>query len=269
LNHKAESLTVTGQLMIRPCMQTPELSIIVPARDEEDNIAPLLEELDKLPWPPDFAWEVIVIDDASADRTLERLQRARKQHPELRVLTFLNHHGKSAALAAGISASKGSLIGMMDADLQNCPVDFLPMLEMLRLDPGLTLIQGSRTRRQDSWAKHQASRLGFFTRRIFLGDHIRDSGCALRLMRREQAAVLPLHYEGLHRFLPLLAELHGGKVREVPVSHRPRFSGHSKYRIGPFSRGVCGFLDLLAVRWMMWRQRSIVPDGNSRTTEVV
>jgi len=241
-------------------MKTPELSILVPARDEEGNISPLLEELEKLPWPPDFAWEVIVIDDASGDRTLERLRDARKRHPKLSVLSFPTHRGKSAALAAGISAAKGSLIGMMDADLQNCPADFLPMLEMLRHNPALTLIQGSRTRRQDSWAKRQASRLGFFTRRIFLGDHIRDSGCALRLMRRDQAAVLPLHYEGLHRFLPLLAELHGGKVREIPVSHRPRFSGHSKYHIGPLSRGVCGFLDLLAVRWMMWRRRTITSD---------
>ena len=241
-------------------METPELSIIVPARDEEDNIAPLLVELSELPWPPDFAWEVIVVDDASADQTRDRLRQAGNRHPFLRVLAFRTHRGKSAALASGISASRGSLIGMMDADLQNAPADFLPMLEILRRESTVTFIQGHRTRRQDSWAKRQASRLGFITRRIFLGDRVRDSGCALRLMRRSQAVVLPLHFEGLHRFLPLLAELHGGCVREVAVHHRPRHSGHSKYRIGPLSRGVCGFLDLLAVRWMMWRKRPVTAD---------
>ncbi|MFZ4681841.1 MAG: glycosyltransferase family 2 protein [Terrimicrobiaceae bacterium] len=246
-------------------MEPPELSIIVPARDEEDNIAPLLAELRELAWPADFAWEVIVIDDASRDRTLDRLREAGKDYPALRVLSFPSHRGKSAALAAGIAASQGTLIGMMDADLQNCPADFLPMREILRREPAVTFIQGHRTDRRDSWAKRQASGLGFLTRRIFLSDRVRDSGCALRLMRRSQAVVLPLHFEGLHRFLPLLAELHGGCVREVPVRHRPRHSGQSKYRIGPVSRGVCGFLDLLAVRWMMWRKRPIAANTIARS----
>lgn len=238
-------------------MKTPILSIIVPARDEENNIEPLLEELDQLPWPPDLvsSWEVIVIDDASRDRTLERLRQAQARHPALRVLRFTYHRGKSAALAAGITASRGAFLGMMDADLQNCPGDFLPMMDLLRQEPEVTFLQGHRIHRRDSWARRQASRLGFWSRRIFLGDRVRDAGCALRLMRRSQAVLFPLHYEGIHRFLPLLAGLHGGTVREFPVAHRPRHSGQSKYHVGPVARGVGGFLDLLAVRWMMWRKR--------------
>jgi dolichol-phosphate mannosyltransferase len=244
----------------RPCMEIPELSIIIPARDEEGNIQPLLAELESVMSAAGLRWEVIVIDDASSDQTGDQLRDARLQHPTLKVLSFGSHRGKSAALAAGILASRGLLIGTMDADLQNCPVDFLPMIAMMNQDPGLTLIQGHRIRRRDSWTKRQASRLGFFTRRIILGDHVRDTGCALRLLRRRQAIDLPLHYEGMHRFLPFLVVLNGGKVQEVPVDHRPRNSGHSKYHVGPLTRGLGGFLDLLVVRWMMWRRRAVTDD---------
>jgi dolichol-phosphate mannosyltransferase len=250
-------------------MKTPTLSIIVPARDEEDNIEPLLEELHQLPWPPELisAWEVIVIDDASRDRTLERLRKAGTRHPALRILRFPTHRGKSAALATGIAASRGEFVGMMDADLQNCPQDLLPMMDLLRREPEITFLQGHRIRRRDSPARKMASQLGFWSRRIFLGDRVRDAGCALRLMRRSQAVLLPLHYEGVHRFLPLLAELHGGTVREFPASHRPRHAGHSKYHVGPVARGVCGFLDLLAVRWMMWRKRETAAQPLAETGE--
>ena len=239
---------------------SPEISIIVPARDEEKNIRPLLEELDSVLSAAALAWEVIVVDDASRDLTLDRLRDAQRRFTALKVLVIRKHGGQSAALAAGIAAARGTLIGMMDADLQNCPADFLPMLRMLREDPAASMIQGLRVRRRDSWAKRQASLLGYWTRRIVLGDRVRDAGCTLRLLRRACATGLPLHYKGLHRFIPFLAALNGGKVLEIPVDHRPRHSGRSKYHIGLLSRGACGFLDLLAVRWMAWRRCPVIAE---------
>ncbi len=234
----------------------PAFSVIIPARDEAENIAPLLKELEEVLAGCGFSWEVIVVDDGSTDGTDARLRdEARQLEGRLRVLTFANHRGKSAALAAGIRASRGVLLGMMDADLQNCPADFLPMLKILRDEPGVTFLQGCRHNRQDTPAKKMASRVGRSMRRIFLGDRFVDSGCGLRVMRRSTAEQLPLHWEGMHRFLPFLAELNGGMVREIAIGHRPRHAGRSKYHIGPVSRGVCGFLDLLAVRWMVWRKR--------------
>ena len=249
-------------------METSLFSIIIPARDEEDNIRPLLDELEEVLSQTSWDWEVIVIDDGSRDRTLECLREAGKRQTRLKILTFRSHRGKSAALAAGIAGARGSLLGMMDADLQNCPADFLPMLRVLEQESGVMLVQGSRVNRRDSWAKCQASRVGFLIRRILLGDRIRDTGCAQMVIRREAAVELPLHFEGLHRFLPFLVSLQGGGVRELPVTHRPRHSGRSKYRIGVLSRGWCGFLDLLAVRWMKWRRRKTRPDGEAGVQEV-
>lgn len=236
-------------------MPIPEFSIVIPARDEEGNIQPLLQELETIMTSARISWEVLIIDDASSDQTLSRLREALLRHPALRVLTFPVHRGKSAALAAGLAHAQGALIGMMDADLQNCPADFLPLLDTMRQEPGIALLQGIRLERKDSWTRRRASEIGRLARRVLLGDAVSDAGCAFRILRRDPANRLPLHFEGLHRFVPYLVARQGGEVREVPVHHRPRFSGHSKYRIGPINRGIFGLLDLLAVRWMVWRNR--------------
>ncbi|MEX1118012.1 MAG: glycosyltransferase family 2 protein [Terrimicrobiaceae bacterium] len=234
-----------------------ELSVIIPARDEEGNIAALITELAEVLPVDDLIWEVIVVDDGSVDGTRDRLVEAGQRYKNLKIVGLPTRQGKSAALAAGISGSMGSLIGMMDADLQNCPKDFWPMIRILREESQLAGVQGCRVHRQDSWAKRCAARLGFVARRLVLGDTVRDVGCGIRVLRREMALQLPLHFEGMHRFIPCLIRLYGGEVREISVDHRPRFAGHSKYHIGVVSRGICGFLDLLAVRWMIWRKREI------------
>jgi len=246
-----------------------DLSIVIPARNEEGNVLPLLEEIDAIFAESSFRWEVVFVDDASSDSTLIRLQAAILRYPTLKGLSLAQHCGKSAALAAGIVAAEGCTIGMMDADLQNCPHDFLAMLRMMDEDPSLALIQGHRSCRQDSWARNWASAVGFWMRRMILRDQVRDSGCAIRLIRRQSAADLPLHYEGMHRFIPFLVKLQGGKVVEIPVGHRPRRFGHSKYRIGPVSRGLFGFFDLLAVRWMMWRRRKLAVNRVSHCDVIV
>ena len=245
-------------------MPTPEFSIVIPARDEEGNIRPLLEELETVMTASGLVWEVLVIDDASSDQTLARLREAMVRHPTLTVLHFPAHRGKSAALAAGIARARGTFIGLMDADWQNCPADFLPLLETMRREPGITLQQGARPERQDSWARRLASEIGRLARRVLLKDTVRDAGCAFRLLRRDSAVRLPLHFEGLHRFVPHLVALQGGQVREVSVHHRPRLSGQSKYHVGPVCRGIYGLLDLLVIRWMMWRLRPLDAEDISR-----
>ncbi len=245
-----------------------EFSVIIPARDEEGNISPLLAELEGVMSSNGLAWEVIVVDDGSVDATRPRLIEASQHHDNLRILTLPAHRGKSAALAVGISASKGELIGTMDADLQNCPKDFWPMIRILHDQPVVTMVQGCRIRRQDGWARRVAAKLGFVARNVVLGDSMKDVGCGIRIFRRELALKLPLHFEGMHRFLPALTRLHGGEVREIPVDHRQRHSGHSKYHIGLISRGLYGFLDLLAVRWMIWRKRETGGDEISNQDNI-
>ncbi len=233
-----------------------EFSVIIPARDEEGNIHPLLDELSVLLAGGSLNWEVLVVDDGSSDGTLRALLDVGVRLDRLKILCLKTPQGKSAALAAGISVARGDFLGMMDADMQNCPKDFLPMIHMLKADPKLTLVQGHRVRRHDSWARRKVADIGFFARKILLGDQVQDTGCGLRVMRRDAARQLPLQFEGLHRFIPILIELGGGRVCEIPVDHRPRHAGRSKYHIGFLSRGGCGLLDLLAVRWMIWRKRS-------------
>ncbi len=233
----------------------PELSIIIPMRNEEGNAVPLFEEIRGVFGKPGIPWEAVFVDDASTDGTLGELKNLASQDPRVGVLILPTHQGKSAALAAGVSVARGGFWGMMDGDLQNCPADLLRMVEVLKSDPSVDFIQGMRRMRKDSFSKRVASRVGLYARRMVLGDSCPDSGCGLRAMRSKAGEQLPLHFEGMHRLLPYLCRVHGGKVLDMSVEHRPRHAGSSKYHVGPISRGLCGFLDLLAARWMKWRLR--------------
>lgn len=234
----------------------PELSIIIPVRNEEGNVRPLLAEIEDVFRRSDIPWEVLFVDDASTDSTRVHLQALTLENPKVGVLIFDIHQGKSAALAAGIAVARGQFLAMMDGDLQNCPADLLKMVEVMKADPSIDFVQGVRKDRRDSWAKKAASRVGLFARLAVLSDPCPDSGCGLRVMTREAGGMLPLHFEGTHRLLPFLSRIRGGNVLDMPIGHRPRHAGVSKYHVGPISRGLCGFLDLLAARWMKWRLRS-------------
>lgn len=226
----------------------PWLSVVIPAFNEEANLeachrelVPVLEGLGR-------PFEVIVVDDGSTDRTFEVLTGLAAADPRLRLIRFRRNAGQTAALDAGFKAALGEVVATMDADLQNDPRD-IPRL-LAQLGP-YDAACGWRVRRQDPWIKRVSSRIANAVRNRLTAEAIHDTGCSLKAYRRECLARLKL-YRGMHRFLPTLLKLEGFRVVEVPVNHRPRRAGRSKYSIG--NRLWAGLADLLAVRWMMRRR---------------
>ncbi|MFM1887179.1 MAG: Undecaprenyl-phosphate 4-deoxy-4-formamido-L-arabinose transferase [Pseudomonadota bacterium] len=239
--------------------QTPDLSVIAPAHNEAENIDPLVTELVAILDPTGIRFEILVVDDGSTDATADALRSLSAQHTALRPLQLPaggrgRGQGQSAALHAAIRASRGRWIAMLDADLQNDPADLPAMVQRLR-EESLDLLQGDRSaNRRDTAFRRFSSWIGRATRRLLLGDTIRDTGCSLRVMRREVAESLPLQFRGVHRFIPLLARQSGYRVAECPVRHRPRVAGHSKY--GAWNRALPGLIDCFAVAWMGRRRRN-------------
>jgi len=237
-----------------------ELSVIAPAHNEQDNVVPLVEELVAVLDPLGIEYEVIVVDDGSTDSTRARLLELAPGQPRLRVLAMARTpvgrgNGQSAAMHAAIRASRGRLIAMLDADRQNDPADLPEMLRRLESE-GADVVQGDRTaNRRDTLVRRVSSWVGRATRRLLLADTIRDTGCSLRVLRREVAEMLPLQFRGMHRFIPITARQLGHRVIEVPVRHRPRVAGSAKY--GIWNRALPGLIDCFAVRWMRARRRPV------------
>lgn len=232
--------------------EVPAVTVVVPARDEEENVGPLVNEVEAVLRGRGVAFELVIVDDGSRDRTAESLAVLAASRPWLRPLGLGTASGKSAALRAGILAACADVVATMDADLQDDPADLPAMLELIGRAEA-DFVQGCRVRRADGAVRGAAAWVGRLTRRLVLGDSTRDTGCGLRAMRASVARALPLDLEGMHRFLPHLARELGARVVEVPVSHRPRRAGRSHY--GLVDRGFSGFADLLAVRWMARRRR--------------
>jgi dolichol-phosphate mannosyltransferase len=230
----------------------PELSIVVPALNEEDNVAPLVEQVQRAILDTGIAAELIVVDDGSTDRTLPRLLDLRRTRPWLRVLHRDRAMGQSAAMYAGIQAAGGRFTATLDADLQNDPADLPQMLDQVRRGAA-DMAQGLRARRRDTAVRRASSWVGRTARGLILGDKIRDTGCTTRVLRTELARQLPLQFHGMHRFMPAYARILGAKVIEVPVNHRLRAAGVAKY--GMWNRGWVGLIDCFAVRWMSRRYR--------------
>lgn len=232
----------------------PDLSLIVPAYNEEASLpalyARILETLGNR-----LSWELILVDDGSSDRTAERAIAISKKDARVRALSLARNSGQTTATRVGIEASRGSLIATVDADLQNDPIDLPAMIDKLAENPDVHAVVGYRTVRRDNWLRRVSSRLGNGVRNRLSGDHIRDTGCSLKVFRATPLKSMPL-FEGMHRFLPTLLRFHGYRVIEHPVSHHPRTTGESKY--GVLNRAWVSFKDLLAVRWM--RSRIIRPD---------
>jgi dolichol-phosphate mannosyltransferase len=225
---------------------TPDLSVVFPVYNEEENVPILLEEirsaLEGKPW----TYEIVAVDDGSSDRSLEVLRQSRATHPTLRIITLDRNSGQTAALDAAWRAARGKFVVSLDADLQNDPADIPALMRKLE-DSSSDMVAGVRVKRQDTWSKKIQSRIGNGVRNWITNDNITDTGCSLKLVRREAIEGVRL-FTGMHRFLPTLVRMQGYKVVEMPVNHRARKYGVSKYTA--LNRAFRGLADCLAVRWM-------------------
>ena len=229
----------------------PWASVIIPIKDERDNLIPLTEQLLKILRSRDESraapFEILYIDDGSADGSDDLLDELSVQHAEVRVLHFDRNYGQSSAFDAGFKQSTGDLVITMDGDLQNDPADIGTLLAYVK---DFDLVCGWRTNRHDSLLRKVSSRIANAVRSAVTGDRVHDTGCSLKIFRRTVVNKMQL-FEGMHRFFPALALMHGFAITEVPVRHYPRTHGVSKYGVG--NRLFKGLYDLFAVRWMQQR----------------
>jgi dolichol-phosphate mannosyltransferase len=221
----------------------PEISVVVPVYNEEENVVTLQNEISRALREKKF--EIIFVDDGSSDATAARIGRG----PEIRVLRFEKNAGQSAATYAGLHAARGTTVIIMDGDLQNDPAD-IPKL-LAEMERGADLVCGYRASRKDTVVKRITSRVANLVRSRFTGDGVRDTGCGLKAMRRECVeAMVP--FKGMHRFVPALVKGAGYRLVEVPVNHRPRQFGLSKYGLG--NRALRATIDMFGVRWLLSRR---------------
>ena len=230
----------------------PDLSVVVPVHNERDNIVPLLTEIAAaLRGKIDF--EVVYVDDLSRDDTLAVLTAAKAQFPELRVLRHVAQSGQSTALRTGIKAARGAWIATLDGDGQNDPADIPKLLAMREESPAqIKLFAGWRVNRQDSGSKRWASRWANRIRSNLLKDETPDTGCGIKLFERAVFLDLP-YFDHMHRYLPALVQRAGWQVKSVPVNHRARGAGVSKYN--NLNRALVGISDLRGVAWLIRRSK--------------
>jgi dolichol-phosphate mannosyltransferase len=228
-----------------------DLSVVIPVKDEADNIAPLAAEI-RAALEGVVEYEIIYVDDGSADATATEILHLQNTMPRVRLLRHAINSGQSAAIRTGVRAARGAWIATLDGDGQNDPADLPSLWRLARgasTDVPLLMI-GHRQTRRDHWLKRGASRLANAVRSGFLGDRTPDSGCGLKLFPRWLFSDLP-YFNHMHRFLPALVLREGGTVRSLPVNHRPRLRGRSKY--GILDRFLVGIVDLLGVMWLQRR----------------
>ena len=218
-------------------------SVVVPLFNEEENMSILQSELRAALAGVDH--EIIFVDDGSIDRTAERVEKA----PNVRVIRFAKNGGQSAAIYAGLQAANGAVAVLIDGDLQNDPVD-IPRL-LAEISRGADLVCGYRARRKDTLVKRLTSRIANAVRSRYTKDGVRDTGCTLKAMRRECVSAL-VPFKGMHRFIPALIKAAGYRLVEIPVAHRPRRFGQSKYGLG--NRALRATIDMFGVRWLLSRR---------------
>jgi len=221
----------------------PAVSVVVPLYNEEENVAILQGELAASLKGIDH--EIIFVDDGSTDATLSRLTTG----AQVRVLRFEKNAGQSAALYAGANAARGEIVVLIDGDLQNDPAD-IPRL-VAEVERGADLVCGYRAQRKDTFVKRLTSLIANSVRSRFTKDGVRDTGCTLKAMRRECVRTL-VPFKGMHRFIPALVKGAGYRLIEIPVNHRARRFGTSKYGLG--NRAVRATVDMFGVRWLLSRQ---------------
>jgi dolichol-phosphate mannosyltransferase len=231
-----------------PPSPPPEISIVIPAYNEEESLIPLTSAIREALVPCGVPYELVFVDDGSGDNTARVLQELAAKHAEVCVIRLRRNAGQSAALDAGFKRARGQVVVTLDADLQNDPGDIPRLLGELR---DYDVVCGIRQGRQDTWLRRVSSKIANGIRRRVLHDSITDVGCSLRAYRRHCLASIKL-YNGMHRFLPVLLQIEGFRIGQVPVRHHPRQYGHSKYNVR--NRAWRALMDLWAVRWMQSRR---------------
>lgn len=230
----------------------PQLSVVVPVHNEEDNVAPLVGEIvaalrDRI------AFEIVYVDDASTDATLARLRELQRGVPELRVIRHLTNAGQSTAVRNGVKAARAPWIATLDGDGQNDPADIPKLLAQRDAAASdIKLFAGWRVNRQDSGSKRWASKWANAIRARMLRDETPDTGCGIKLFEREAFLELP-YFDHMHRYLPALMQRAGWTTVSVPVNHRHRTAGVSKYN--NLNRALVGIRDLRGVAWLIARSR--------------
>jgi dolichol-phosphate mannosyltransferase len=231
----------------------PGLSVVVPMKNEEDNVLALVAEIrDAL--GPHSQDEIVLVDDGSTDGTVAQMQKARMlAGASVRIISHDRNRGQSTAIVSGVRAARGELIATLDGDGQNDPADSPRLVQELRAraPQGVTMVIGERRVRHDSFVRRLSSRIANRVRDALLHDGVADTGCGLKVFPRSTFLDLPA-FDHMHRFLPALVRAAGGGIEAVPVAHRPRRAGRSKYGIG--NRLWVGIVDLFGVRWLVRRQ---------------
>ncbi len=222
---------------------SPAVSVVVPLFNEEESVSLLQKELSAA--LKDFDYEIIFVDDGSLDGTVGRIEAA----PNIRVIRLEKNTGQSAAIYAGLKAGRGATVVLIDGDLQNDPAD-IPKL-LAEISRGADLVCGYRAQRRDTRVKRLTSRIANAVRSRFTKDGVRDTGCTLKAMRRECVSAL-VPFKGMHRFIPALVKGAGCRLVEIPVNHRPRRFGQSKYGLG--NRALRATIDMFGVRWLLSRR---------------
>jgi glycosyltransferase involved in cell wall biosynthesis len=234
---------------------SPAVSVVVPLYNEEENVPILQAELASALTALDY--EIIFVDDGSVDHTVQRIA----PDARVRLLRFERNAGQSAAMFAGLQAARGAVAILIDGDLQNDPAD-IPKL-IAEIGRGADLVCGYRAERKDTVIKRITSRIANFVRSRFTRDGVRDTGCTLKAMRRECVSAL-VPFKGMHRFIPALVKGAGYRLVEIPVNHRPRKFGQSKYGLG--NRAFRATMDMFGVRWLLSRRLNYNVRNDSRST---
>jgi dolichol-phosphate mannosyltransferase len=226
-----------------------DLSIVIPVRNEAGNIGPLVAEI-RAALDGGTPYEIVYVDDGSTDATAAELRRLAAAGAPIRLVRHATSCGQSAAIRTGVKAARGTWIATLDGDGQNDPGDIPRLWAMARAERPPVLIAGWRQKRRDTRLKRLSSRIANGVRGRMLGDATPDTGCGLKVFRRDLFLDLP-YFDHMHRFLPALVKRAGGRTLSVPVNHRPRASGRSNY--GTLDRLAVGIVDLFGVGWLMRR----------------
>lgn len=225
------------------------VSVVVPVKDEVDNVATLAREIAAV-LAHEPGHEIIFVDDGSSDGTAEKLTALKSEIAGFRPLRHDRNLGQSRGIHTGVQAAKGDIIVTLDGDGQNDPADIPMLLTKLRGDPSLGMVSGVRVKRQDTASRRIASKLGNRFRNAMLGDGATDTGCGIKAFYRAAFLELP-YFDHMHRYLIALVQRHGWKVDYAPVNHRPRMAGRSKYT--NLGRTLVSIHDMLGVRWLQRR----------------